>query len=370
MKNTKIEWADDTDNFAGGCSEARLKSGKMDPACVNCYARLQSARNEAIASAAGRVSIYTGVADRSGNTATWTGRLTWDRELMRRRFQAMKGGRRVFPGSMTDLWHEGHDPTMPVALAEEIRGLGKRPPEKRPILITLTKRADRLLIFQREHFPEGLPSYVWPGVTAGCQEAANERVPLLLQVRAEGPRVVSVEPMTGPVNLDLRERWDGGCKGGCLGSDLYLSHDGAERCRACGWPLGGTPTPAIGWVITGGESGPKARPSHPDWFRALRDQCVEAGVPFFFKQWGEFCEVNSEARDPETGGHIERDPSDPEDAARFVPGLSIAISAAGRVVRSLDDLEEGVPYRHMQRVGKHAAGRLLDGRTWDGVPHV
>jgi protein gp37 len=344
MPATNIEWAHDSENFAAGCTEARLANGKMDDACLNCYARLQSARNESIASAAGRVSIYTGTADRSGNTARWTGTLTWDRELMRRRFQAMKGGRRVFPGSMTDLWHEDHDPALLVALAEEFRLLGKRPPEKRPIVITLTKRADRLLIFQREHFPEGLPAWVWPGVTAGCQDAANERVPLLLQVRAEGPRVVSVEPMTGPVDLSVHLK-DHHHRA------LLLARDGRwGTCSGCPRDDDGTPHPKrcqytdrydhnleddrIGWVIAGGESGTKARPSNLDWFRALRDQCVAAGVPFFFKQWGE-----------------------------WAPDYYIN-----------DDDPPGTPPRQaaesMSKVGKHAAGRLLDGRTWDEVPDV
>ena len=381
---TKIEWADDTENLASGCSEAVLPSGKMDPACVNCYARLQSARCASMGEA-----LYDGVAVRSGNAARWSGVFRWDPAMLKRKFDRMKGGHRVFLGSMTDLWHDQHDPALLVALAHEIRRLGDRKPEQRPHLITLTKRADRLLAWQREHFPDGLPAWVWPGVTAGCQEAADLRVPPLLQVKAGGPRVVSVEPMTGPVDLKFcacEICCSGEHPGDCSTCAGWGDHSGDEQeetdalgfvsCDDCGGDgdcpsCGGARKEArIGWVICGGESGAKARPSHPDWFRALRDQCVEAGVPFHFKQWGEFYEVNSEARDPETGGHVERDPDDPEDAARFVPGLSIAISTAGRVVRSLDALEEGVPYRHMQRVGKHAAGRLLDGRTWDEVPHV
>lgn len=141
----------------------------------------------------------------------------------------------------------------------------------------------------------------------------------------------------------------------------------SERASAPGhgWQIS-----TLGWVIAGGESGPKARPSHPDWFRALRDQCVAAGVPFFMKQHGEFAEVNPDARDPVTGGPVTRDPEDSDDAATFILGLSVGIAPDGRVARSLDAMEEGVPYRHMTRLGKKAAGRLLDGRTWDEVPDV
>ena len=341
MPETNIEWADDTENAASGCSEAVLPSGKMDPACVNCYARLQSARCASMGQA-----LYDGVAERAGNAARWTGVFRWDRDMLRRKFDRMKGGHRVFLGSMTDLWHEKHDPGLLVALAEEIRRLGGRKPERRPIVITLTKRVDRLLAWQREHFPDGLPAWVWPGVTAGCQEAADLRVPILLQVQAAGPRVVSVEPMTGPVDLT---RWlprfdycpeerefeetpehlrafgiEGGCQG-CPGT-------GTGDCVAV-MRLG------IGWCIAGGESGTKARPSHPDWFRTLRDQCVAAGVPFHFKQWGEWAPIP-----PDRGGIV-----------RTVSSEGVAAYGAGAP---------------MNRCGKSAAGRILDGREWNEFPNT
>ena len=353
-ENTRIEWADDTVNIAGGCTEQRLINGKMDPACVNCYARLMSVRSEAMAAEAGRPTVYEGVAERTqGHGARWTGVLRWDRELMRQRFAAMRGGRRVFLGSMTDLWHEGHDRGLQVGLAEEIRAIGERPPHKRPIVITLTKRERKLLAFQREHFPEGLPEWVWPGVTAGCQEAADQRVPVLLQVRAHGPRVVSVEPMTGPVDLRFcacetccSGEHPGECSG-CAGWGDHSADDeeqetdalGFVSCEDCG---GDGVCPAcrgeregsrIGWVIVGGESGHKARPMHPDWARKLRDQCVAAGVPFLFKQWGEW--------------------GPPDITRRHALGALAADSDESSL---------------MERVGKKAAGRELDGRTWDQFP--
>lgn len=317
---TKIEWADDTENAASGCSEEVLPNGKMDPACVNCYARLQSARCASMG-----MALYDGVAERTGNAARWTGVFRWDRDMLRRKFDRMKGGHRVFLGSMTDLWHERHDPGLLVALAEEIRRLGERPREKQPFLITLTKRAGRLLIFQREHFPDGLPEWVWPGVTAGCQDAANARIPVLLQVKAGGPRVVSVEPMTGPVDLTrVPMVTDNGGHPTVRRSALTM---------APGWVAASTQG-RIGWVICGGESGQQARPSNLEWFRSLRDQCVAAGVPFFFKQWGE-----------------------------WAPDYYIE-----------DDDPPGTPPRQaaesMSKVGNTAAGRLLDGREWNEVPDV
>lgn len=349
MPETKIEWADDTENAASGCFEARLPSGKMDPACVNCYARLQSARCAAMG-----MALYDGVAERTGNTARWSGVFCWDRDMLRRKFDRMRGGRRVFLGSMTDLWHEGHDPALLVALAEEIRRLGERKPERQPIVITLTKRADRLLAWQREHFPEGLPAWVWPGVTAGCQEAADARIPVLLQVRAAGARVVSVEPMTGPVTLFEPDTTDPGELSG-----PGVVSEGAPDRETGEWS--GATYSGIDWVIAGGESGLKARPSHPDWFRALRDQCVAAAVPFFFKQHGEFAEVNpTEAQHGDLWLCPRPALSGPETlhTQLWRPGDEGA--KAGRWSALPDVL--------VRRVGKKVAGRFLDGRTWDEVP--
>jgi len=280
--DTRIEWCDDSLNFQSGCSEARRPDGSMDPACVHCYARLMSARLEAMGQA-----LYTGAAVRSpSGGARWTGALRWDRDLVWRRIEGMRAGKVTFLGSMTDLWHEDADPDMWEALAESVHDrersrliLEQEPPRG---MVTLTKRADRLLLFQRRHFPEGLPVWWWPGVTVSDQIGADLRLPSLLDLHAHGPKVVSYEPAMGPVD------WRPWIKG-------------------------------LGWLICGGESGTKARPSHPDWFRAARDAAVENCVAFHFKQWGEWA------------------PAD--DAAET-----------------------------MVREGKKAAGRVLDGFAWDEVP--
>ena len=291
---TKIEWAQDTRNWQAGCTEARRADGSMDPACVHCYARLQSARMPDLmcdgSSARDRVRrLYEGVAERRGRGAVWTGRLQWDPALV----GGLAPGRVTFVGSMTDLWHEDADPAAWIALATWARTVDEGPADRRPRgMVTLTKRAGRLLAFQREHFPAGLPSWWWPGVTVADQLGADERTEALLDLRADGPKVVSYEPAMGPVS------WAPFVRG-------------------------------LGWLIAGGESGHGARPSHPDWFRAARDAATTAGVPFFFKQWGEWGPSPSAVAE---GDHA------------FPDGL------------------------HMTRVGKRAAGRLLDGRTWDEVP--
>lgn len=165
-------------------------------------------------------------------------------------------------------------------------------------------------------------------------------------------RFVSIEPMLGPIDLHSvigGTQWIGrqrGCTGMHHGdgsrecpSELHHHHD--ERCGR-----------GLDWVIVGGESGPKARPMHPDWARSLRDQCAAAGVPFLFKQWGEHL--------PE----YDRDRDDP-DWCRCTdwsvkPGRWINLEG-GQGFHG-----ERVHYAH--RVGKKAAGRLLDGVEHNGFP--
>ena len=114
------------------------------------------------------------------------------------------------------------------------------------------------------------------------------------------------------------------------------------------------------WVIVGGESGPGARPMYPDWARSLRDQCQAAGVSFFFKQWGE-CAPEKPVAGGDLGGEVRAGvtkivhPTGQSD-------VEVSIATGGRST---------IPgSRYMKRVGKHAAGRLLDGREWDEFPAV
>lgn len=136
---------------------------------------------------------------------------------------------------------------------------------------------------------------VWIGTTTEDQKRADERIPDLLATPA-AVRFLSVEPMVGPVDLNKAiggTRWIGGQRGcagehrgdGSPGCPRELHHHHDDRCAR-----------GIDWVICGGESGQQARPMHPAWVGALRDQCVAAGVPFFFKQWG--------GRSPKAGGRL------------------------------------------------------------------
>ena len=199
--------------------------------------------------------------------------------------------------------------------------------------IVLTKRPGRMLEWynQVDILGWGAGDYntnVWIGVTAENQERADERIPILLQIPA-AVRFVSVEPMLGPV--DISE---------------YL------RCQYCGYSISDTKLHGdhrlckeyivepnvLDWAICGGETGPGARPMHPDWARSLSDQCQAAGVPFFFKQWGQYVTPSQALEDT----YREMD----------------AFHGQG-----FDESENA-----FYGVGKKKAGRLLNGREWNEYP--
>lgn len=135
---------------------------------------------------------------------------------------------------------------------------------------------------------------------------------------------------------------------GCEKVSPACAHCYAESwAKRTGHEVWGRGVPRIHWVIAGGESGPGARPMHPEWARGLRDQCVAAGVPFFFKQWGEWAPFMHSTRDAAVMSCLHVD-------GRQSPG------------REWHDAPEGTAM--MCRVGKKAAGRLLDGREWSEFP--
>lgn len=158
----------------------------------------------------------------------------------------------------SDLCHEA------VRAGEAIAAFNVMRETPQHIYLLLTKRPQRLLELSSAI---DWPANCWAGVTVCDQAEADAKLPLLLQVPA-AVRFVSYEPALGPV--DFR------CIGEFRGQPLSAL---AEQ-------VGFVERGSLHWVIAGGESGPDRRPAHPDWFRSVRDQCVAAGVPFFFKQWG------------------------------------------------------------------------------------
>jgi protein gp37 len=172
---------------------------------------------------------------------------------------------------------------------------------------------------------------LWLGISASTQEELDAVVPALLAMPA-AKRFLSLEPLLGPIDF-LRAATNVG----------------------------------IDWVIVGGESGPNARPMHPDWVRSIRDQCQAAGVPFFFKQWGEWLPAQSDDGEPfiDINGVMRAIPSDDDPSAQW-PDPCVHVWRSGRVPNS----DDGYFCDASIRVGKKAAGRLLDGRTWDETPET
>lgn len=230
--------------------------------------------------------------------------------------------------------------------------------------IVLTKRADRMREFVSTHTrqsmnakiysflgspigskvkhggewrkPWPLPN-VWLGVSVEDQATADERIPHLLATPA-AIRCLSAEPLLGSLKLNrLNIRPPFGARGW---------YDALSEWREIVGERDQDVEGALDWIICGGESGPNARPMHPDWARSLRDQCAAAGVPFFFKQWGEWIPLEVSGRDAFW-------PTDAKSALR--------LNADGS--RGPD----GWP---LQRVGKARAGRLLDGMEHNGRPQL
>ncbi len=194
---------------------------------------------------------------------------------------------------------------------------------------------------------------IWLGVSVEDQPRADERIPALLATPA-AIRFVSAEPLLKEVRVHrLRIPEDIGGYLDALRGEKWIPGCGSISSRTI-------KTAKLDWVIVGGESGSNARPMHPDWARSLRDQCQAAGVPFFFKQWGEWAE--EEAITDAKLLDISNPPSLLDcrfgcfnDAGQWGESPSREFAAAGRTT--------------MYRAGKKAAGCLLDGREWKEMPN-
>jgi protein gp37 len=182
-------------------------------------------------------------------------------------------------------------------------------------------------------------SNVWLGVSCENQAAADERIPLLLQTPA-AVRFVSCEPLLG--SIDLRHiHYDG-----TVEIDALTGDHGVIR------PLAGRSDAKLDWIIAGGESGPGAWPMHPEWPRYLKDQCQAAGIPYHFKQWGEWAHLDWRHEMPAKGDKwvwCDR-------TSHAIDGYEMPSTMQGCAL--------------MRRGGKKAAGRLLDGREWLEFPNA
>ena len=360
-EHSKIEWCDHTFNPWEGCQ-------KVGPGCDNCYAEARDKRFT------GGTHWGPGAPRRRTSPANWAKPLKWNREA------AITGTRpRVFCASLADVFDNAVDPQWRADLFELIL--------KTPNLdwLLLTKRPGNIAKMLPLDWGKGWPN-VWLGCTVVNQDEAERDVPKLLAVNA-AVRFLSVEPMLGPVdltNLDITS--DGDID--ALNPTLW--HDEVERWRDTEpeWkesmmdfydlyemPTSGQMHAAIDWVICGGESGPNARPMHPDWARALRDQCQAAGVPFLFKQWGEW---GPGSYNMATGQSVFRAFPNFQTwvnkASTWVNG-GTCFDARGRHCKIGADMmrardEDAFPVTIIHRVGKAQAGRALDGREWTEFPKV
>ena len=333
-ENTKIEWTDHTFNPWEGCQ-------KVGAGCLHCYAETRNARF-----AGGQaVNFGPGAPRRRTTAANWRKPLAWNAN--HEEFFAKHGRRqRVFCASLADVFDNAVDPqwrvdlfslilktpnldwllltkrigVVPKLLDESIRHIESLPDwtdeKPHPLEAVRNMLADWVLLRKP-------PKNIWLGATIVNQEEADRDIPKLLSVAA-AVHFLSMEPLLGPVDL----------------TGEYL------KAKLGEYPFKGLPAEhrtqlleMLDWVIVGGESGPGARPMSPDWARALRDQCQAAGVPFFFKQWGEW-----------SPGYAEH-------------GNDLGYDAI------VDAVQHEWPEGHCSfKVGKKAAGRQLDGQTHDGFP--
>jgi protein gp37 len=334
-QNSKIEWTNDTWNPIRARNRRTGKLGwhceHVTAGCVNCYAER---RNK---------WVGTGLPFKPGHRADLD---IFLEEKMLLAPVRWKKPRMIFVCSMTDLfadfvpdeWIDKVFAVMALCPQHTFQVLTKRPERMRRYMTTADdeklgrpngegERRDHIMVDAfgiRDDLSEGrqllshsdeeclvrperwpLPN-VWLGITAENQARADARIPHLLETPA-AVRFISAEPLLGPIDL------------------MQWLRDGDSD------------SPRLDGVIVGGESGPNARPMHPQWARSIRDQCAQARVPFFFKQWGE---------------HI----------AEMVPGTGVDLRRDLEPNQSVAWGDGKTYHTRYTRVGKKAAGRLLDGR--------
>lgn len=314
---TKIEWTDATWNPVTGCT-------KVSPGCDHCYAETFAERWRGTPG-----HYYAAGFDVQLRPEKLDQPLRWKRP------------RRVFVNSMSDLFHDDVPDeyiaevfaVMALAPQHTFQVLTKRHGRMRSLLQSEALiRGVRELHMAAQPVPVPVPRWplpnVWLGVSVENQQWADIRIPALLDTPA-AVRFLSCEPLLGPVSLFANSKVDTGT--------------------------------LVDWVIVGGESGRGARPMHPAWARGLRDECVRHGIPFHFKQRGEWTWSEPGTFRMPSRPHTDR-------VAVMHPAGMTALTKGN----AFDPFERGHPNwaTRIERVGKKAAGRELDGRTWDEFPEA
>lgn len=317
MATTSIEWTA-TINPDGSVTKGKVWNPttgctKVSQGCKNCYAKRIAKR-------------------------FWGDRKFSDVQCHEDRIWQPRGWKKpskIFVNSMSDLFHEKVAFEFVLEVWVSMWGAPQH------TFQILTKRPDRMKEFVNDYLAEHwgyrtarmrpleepLPN-VWLGASVEDQTSADLRIPYLLQTQA-AVRFVSYEPALGAVDFKhIHDRKNQVYYQALKGSRFDYGQEG------CG--VAAPMAARLNWIICGGESGPGARPMNQAWARSARDQCVKAGVPFFFKQWGEWLPVSQSG---DGWGNIP-----PKTMVDYLGSVPVA------------------------KVGKRAAGRLLDGRTWDEFP--
>lgn len=335
-QDSKIDWTDDTWNPAIGCT-------KVSAGCRGCYMMRGEARY-----------------GRDGTVVRRAAPGTFDLPIKRDRQGAWKvaPGRLVFTASLTDIFHPDLD-----GYRDEVWARMEQRPDL--LFLVLTKRPERIAGRLPAWWGECGPKNVALGVSAEDQAAWDVRVPILRQVRAR-LRFVSVEPMIGPITNP---------------HGLSTLEELVERSAATGAYIGPEDrvyAAGIGWVIIGGESGPNARPLHPRWAKNLIHDCDAAGVPVHFKQWGEWKPISDMPESEYSGLYrSNRIAREGEDQAALdesygrrctVPELVLGVNGEHLPLGHPKAFWTGRQAVHAFRIGKHNAGRVINGRTYDHRP--
>lgn len=412
---TKIEWTDATVNAVNGCSV-------LSPGCTHCYAmKLAGTRLRNHPSRAG-LTVDSKVGP------VWTGEVRLNEKALMEPLRWAKP-RKIFWNAHGDLFHENVPDewidrcfaVMALTPQHIHQVLTKRADRMR---MYMAGRARKLARFMVDEYlirgtkdskrtgraingawpvqsvgdidaPDDITMRQWPlpnvwlGVSVEDQVRADERVPQLLATPA-AVRFLSCEPLLGPVNIEPWLSPDIACQS-CDDGEGYgnrCSRNDIPRDEQCPWNRAvqivrdhgpyaedGEPTAVtcevitLNWVIVGGESGPGARPMHPDWARSLRDQCAAAGVPFFFKQWGDWAPVCAMSEDVIESCYPRRRGEHDDRTRRPIKPQAI-LTSDGRSLDLFhpDAFRAGTRSMTVFRIGKKAAGRLLNGIEHNGMP--
>ncbi|MEM6330380.1 MAG: DUF5131 family protein [Planctomycetota bacterium] len=341
-EQTTIEWCDHTASPWHGCQ-------KVHTGCANCYAETMSKRNPA-------------TLGKWGPAGTRVKSKSFVRKLRKWNAEAAAAGtvKTVFP-SLCDPFEDR--PELEPWRREMFDVIDECPNLR---LLLLTKRPENIprmwpAAGNGKYTPRGddldnllpLRTNVWLLASVSDQATADTLVPQLLHCRYLAPVLgLSCEPLLGPIDLTRLEDVPGEHRNCLTGEWRSFVVDGVSGC------VYEDGAPSIDWIIAGGESGPRARPMHPDWPRSLRDQCAAAGVLFFFKQWGEWIVASDE--------NLVQHRCERWDAEA---SGSMWLDVDGRRQRPSSHGLSGEAFA-MFRVGKQSAGRLLDGVTHDEIPQL